>query len=608
MPIFIPRKPEIWQRKLTSPVSLSENHWASDRLTAAFPLTEKGGEFVDLVDGVVLGAQNGAKLVENSSEDVVAETYINGTKFFKIDYYKPYEPANYVTFILGFTRTNTNDSFGKILNYGNGLADPWGSYVIEQAAGSGDSAFRAYIAVGGTRYITPTFSNEALLGENLQLTYRYDGGTLSLFKNGVVLGSVAVSGTMSGSYGAEGLSLGARHDGGQRYAAHYDYLWMFHDGVLDNDEIASLYEAPYQFLVSKKTYSFLPTASTPGVSLTAQQGTITLTGILPSIALGISILAGQGAINVTGELPSLAISSDLTAQQGTISTTGEVPSETLGYSQAAQEGSLNIVGEIPLLTSGYNTLAQQGTINLVGELPSATLGLNGISLQGLINVTGEIPLAILGNSLVALQGTLNVAGETPSTTIGISLTSTSGAISITGEVPSGSFGGSLNLSAGLGTINVTGDFPTLINGITLTSIEGIISISGESPVVSLGYTAISQQGSITLAGETPTIDVSSSVNLISLEGTISVVGETPIVTVGYSSIGLQGNIAILGEVPSFLGDLPYNSIALQGNVSILGEIPSFTTKIPTFPCEKQAILQSDYVSILTSDYKLTINL
>lgn len=248
--ILIPRPNEYWQRKPNNKPRLLESHWAYDRLTAAFPLCTQDG-FTDLVDSVVLAPQAGANIADSSDGRLVAKNGSVGD-FFTASSYKPYEPTNFITFIIGVTRTGGAESFGKVVQYGPERTPAWGSYEIEQF-GTTAGSIRAGIAVNGTRILTPTVGSVLNVDETTQLSCRYDGAKLDLYKKGVVISTVSGSGTI-GDYGTEGLSIGSRYDGDQHYPLETDYLWMFHGSALDDDEIYSLYEAPYQFLTKRKTY------------------------------------------------------------------------------------------------------------------------------------------------------------------------------------------------------------------------------------------------------------------------------------------------------------------------------------------------------------------
>lgn len=115
-------------------------------------------------------------------------------------------------------------------------------------------------------------------------------------------------------------------------------------------------------------------------TLTADQGTYSISGQAASLLAGYSLPAGQGTYSIVGS-DALA-DHQVTASQGTFSITGQDASLFRGYILPAGQGTYSIVGQDAILNptgafalvadTGFYTISGQDATFAIGAVPNPT--------------------------------------------------------------------------------------------------------------------------------------------------------------------------------------------------------------------------------------------
>ncbi len=149
-------------------------------------------------------------------------------------------------------------------------------------------------------------------------------------------------------------------------------------------------------------------------TMAAPLGTLTLTGLVPTITQNVSLTAVLGTITLTGLVPAITHGNSLTAVLGTLTLTGLVPTVAQGNGMTAPLGTLTLTGLVPTVTQGNTLAGVLGTLTLTGLAPT-------------FDQTGP-------NIITAPLGVLTLNGLVPT------ITQTGGGYGLGGTAPAGSAG------------------------------------------------------------------------------------------------------------------------------------------------------------------------
>jgi hypothetical protein len=168
-----------------------------------------------------------------------------------------------------------------------------------------------------------------------------------------------------------------------------------------------------------------------GVTVAADTGSLTLTGLPPSLTA--SVVAQAGALTVTGLPPSLRVS--LAADVGTLAITGQAPTLALATLLSAGVGSLTLTGQAPNLALAANLPVGVGALTLAGQTPQ--LAASTPAGVGSLVLTGQAPTANVSVPVTVAPdaGALALDGLTPATVLSAALVTDVGALALAGLAP-----------------------------------------------------------------------------------------------------------------------------------------------------------------------------
>ena len=178
-------------------------------------------------------------------------------------------------------------------------------------------------------------------------------------------------------------------------------------------EVREFAQNPWQIFRPIVVPSKAPAAG--GITLTADQGTYTLTGQSVNLTIARRVTAEQGTYTLAGQDVTLRQGKTLTAEQGTYTLTGQSASILVSRQISLAQGSYTLTGyEVTLTKSGGDkTLAAgQGTYTLAGQDVSLSLARKLTAEQGTYTLNGQdVGLSRNGRVLQAAQGTYTLNGQ-----------------------------------------------------------------------------------------------------------------------------------------------------------------------------------------------------
>jgi hypothetical protein len=226
----------------------------------------------------------------------------------------------------------------------------------------------------GTTFQNITSSGAYTTGDVIVIG-RIKSGTQNLYVNGLSVGSNTVS-VSSIAFGTNprleiGDSLNARNPN-----AVANLLWIANRYITDA-EVAALSANPWQLFQPLPRRIFVASTGTgPTYTLTAAQGSFTLTGQAAGLTASRLLTAAQGSFALTGQAATLKAARLITAAQGSYTLTGQDATLTytpaVTYTLTAAQGAFTLTGQAAGLTAARLLTAAQGTYSLTGVAAGLT--------------------------------------------------------------------------------------------------------------------------------------------------------------------------------------------------------------------------------------------
>lgn len=204
-----------------------------------------------------------------------------------------------------------------------------------------------------------------------------------------------------------------------------------------------------------------------GYSLTAAQGSFTLSGQAAALKAGRKVTASQGSFTLSGQAASLKAGRKLTAAQGSFSLSGQAATLKAARRITAAQGTFTLTGQAAALKVGRKLTASVGNFTLSGQAASLIYTpANSYTLtasQGTFALTGQAANLLCGRKLVAAQGSFTLSGQSASLLPSRILTAAQGSFVLSGQAVV--FRRALVLNAGAGIFVLSGQTANLLYGV-----------------------------------------------------------------------------------------------------------------------------------------------
>lgn len=197
----------------------------------------------------------------------------------------------------------------------------------------------------------------------------------------------------------------------------------------------------------------------------------------PISAGGYTLTAAQGSFTLTGQAAALRAARLLTAAQGSHTLTGQAANLLAGRRLAAAQGSFALTGQSANLLAQRILAASQGAYALTGQDASLLAARKLTADHGAFTLTGQ-DAALLANRLMTLtaeMGSFGLTGQDVGLLAGRRLTAGQGSFSLSGQ--DAVLRAARRIAAGQGSITITGQ------SVTLTYSGGVVVIPVSIPTM-----------------------------------------------------------------------------------------------------------------------------
>lgn len=410
-----------------------------------------------------------------------------------------------------FGSVTTTSSWGTTAGTNAGV-DSGGAYLITSASGTQTPA--ATISVshewvgaaihtlgGGGGTLAADFGTYSLTGQDAQLTENLSTSTNI---SGLVIGSAA--------------------------------SWIGASYVGASDASAPSGGSPYTLTAAQGSYSLSGQAAIlrAGRVLVAAQGTYTLTGQAAALGRGWKVVAVQGTYTLSGQAAGLKRGLKVTAAQGTYTITG---SDALAdFAVTAAQGTYAITGQAATLTysgagsgSPYTLTAAQGTYTLTGQAAALRVGRALVSAQGTYALSGQAAALRTARTLTSAQGSYTLTGQSATLRTAYMLSAAQGSYTLTGQAATLTYSGPASgspytLTAEQGSYAITGQAARLATARTLTVAQGTYAVTGQAATLRTDRTIAAAQGSYSISGQAAALTAAVAARMTAETGVYVLLG------------------------------------------------------------------------------------
>lgn len=355
----------------------------------------------------------------------LAVNFGSGTNSFAI--YQSQSDATYV-FVVGPRGTGGGNSFVPSFNsVGNLVDNQLDRFVLQVINGSQSSGVVDYV----------------------------------LWRNGVRFTTASTA--TFGSHTSAIFRVGARETGADPFEGLIGDLRMW-SRVLSDGEAEAESTLPEAYALYAPQRIWVPAVVAGGAyTLTAEQGSYTLTGQAAGTLYSRSMPADQGSYALTGQAAGLAKGILLTADQGSYALSGQAANFSLAYLLAAAQGSYTLTGQSAGTLYSPLLAAAQGSYALTGQDATLTYAPAGAysmpADQGSYTLTGQDAALKLSALLVAVQGSYALTGQAAALSFGKVMAAAQGSYTLSGQAAA--FSRTYALSAAFGSYTLSGQVATL---------------------------------------------------------------------------------------------------------------------------------------------------
>ena len=290
------------------------------------------------------------------------------------------------------------------------------------------------------------------------------GQPMLFYRDGILVASGTTPGSPLADTTAANLFIGDTGAGWGSCPTGTIAIGAFYNRALTPTEVLLRTRAPWQLLKRQSRRIFVA-ASTGSYTLTAAQGSYSLTGQDVALLASRSLAAAQGSYTLTGQDAALLRLFTLTAAQGSYSLSGQAVALAASRLIAAGQGSYTLTGQAVGLLASWVLAAGQGAYALTGQAAGLTYTpLGSYSLladAGSYTITGQSVGLLASRLLAAAAGSYSLSGQD----VGLTYT------------PAGA---SYTLTADVGGYALTGHDIAFARTYVLTAASGSYTLTGRA--------------------------------------------------------------------------------------------------------------------------------
>lgn len=168
-------------------------------------------------------------------------------------------------------------------------------------------------------------------------------------------------------------------------------------------------------------------------TLTAAQGSFTLTGQAATLSRTRALAASQGSFALSGQAATLKRALNVAAAQGSFTLTGQAASFNLGHTVVAAQGSFTLSGQTATFRRTLNLSAAYGAYTLSGQTVTLKRALKLTADQGSFTLSGQAAALARGIRVTAARGTFTLSGQAATLTRSRAIAAAYGSFTLTGQ-------------------------------------------------------------------------------------------------------------------------------------------------------------------------------
>ncbi len=185
--------------------------------------------------------------------------------------------------------------------------------------------------------------------------------------------------------------------------------------------------------ITIRTIGLTEGPSTTAYSLTAAQGSFTLTGQAATLSRTRALAASQGSFALSGQAATLKRALNVAAAQGSFTFTGQAASFNLGHTVVADQGSFTLSGQTATFRRTLNLAAAYGAYTLSGQTVTLKRALKLTAAQGSFTLSGQAAALARGIRVTAARGTFTLTGQAATLTRSRAIAAAYGSFTLTGQ-------------------------------------------------------------------------------------------------------------------------------------------------------------------------------
>lgn len=177
----------------------------------------------------------------------------------------------------------------------------------------------------------------------------------------------------------------------------------------------------------------------PDVDVAPGVGSVSISGLPPTVAAAVSASPGVGSVPIAGLAPTVVAGSSATVEPGVgaVTVAGIAPTVSAAATASVSVGSVAIAGLQPSVSAQAQVNPGVGSVAVSGLAPDVTAGA-GVTVTpgvGSVSVAGLAPALAANSIIIPGVGSVGVSGLPPSVSAAVSIAPGVGAVSLDGIAP-----------------------------------------------------------------------------------------------------------------------------------------------------------------------------
>lgn len=307
------------------------------------------------------------------------------------------------------------------------------------------------------------------------------------------------------------------------------------------------------------------TTYSTAASMTSSTGALAPASIIASYKVtaggtAYTLTAAQGTFSLSGQPASLRSARQLSAAVGSFALSGKAATLRYGYKLTASAGGFALSGVAANFKRTYALAASTGSFVLSGKNAGLAFGHKLPAATGSFSLSGQTAALRFGRNLVAGTGSFGVAGQSATLRAGRKITAGTGAFALTGN--------SANLV-----------YSPIGTSYTLTASAGSFALSGQSASLRIARKLVAASGSYGLTGQAAGLRAARKITAAS--GAFAVSGQAASLRAVRRLNALKGSFTLVGIDAALIksGGVSYTLIAETGSLVLSGQ-PATLTYMP----------------------------